>query len=241
MKANWKSRFITPPENAGQIVFRLLSAPIVKVLGRSGITPNQVTIVRGVVAVVSLWLFANGDPRSLLFAVLLFYVFELLDHVDGDLARFTGRFSKAGPLLEQFIDTWASRPSNIFGMCIALGMYNQTGQVIGFVLYGATALGRMLWLEYRDSFGWQRESQEASKQYKSVIGAPSFLVGVRQLFEILYIWNNSFLLLGALLYMPVKAWLEIDTLVVGFAIVAVLNNLPWIYIVIRGFARARAE
>lgn len=234
-------RYITPPVNGGQVIFRVLSTLIVRVLSRTPVTPNQVTLVRMLVVIFSLYLFALGDPASLLWAVGLFYLFEVLDHVDGDLARHTGRLSKTGPLLEQFIDTWSSRPSNVFGFCVALGMYNQTGRLIGFVLFGITVLGRSLWLEYRDHFGWLRVAREDNRGYQGVLRAPSLKDALRNLFEVLYIWNNTFLLVGALLHVPFRSVFGFDPLVVGFSIVALLNNIPWIAILLRGFHRAHLE
>ncbi len=241
MKPPYRFSYITPPVNGGQVIFRFLSTLIVRALSRTPVTPNQVTMARMLVVVVSLYLFSLGDPVSLLWAVGLFYLFEVLDHVDGDLARHTGRLSRTGPLLEQFIDTWSSRPSNVFGFCVALGMYNQTGRVTGFVLFGLTVLGRSLWLEYRDHFGWLRTAKEDAGEYQGVLRAPSLKNALRNLFEILYIWNNTFLLVGALVYVPMRSLFGFDTLVAGFAIVAFLNNIPWIAILFSGFRRARLE
>ena len=231
--------YITPPDNGVQVIFRFLSTIIVRVLAKTPVTPNQITYIRMLVVIVSLYLFAVGDPIDLLWAVGLFYVFEVLDHVDGDLARYTNRFSKTGPLLEQFIDTWSSRPSNIFGLCIAMGMYNHTHAISGFVLYGATALGRLLWLEYRDYFGWVRVSKDDVREYQGVMSSSSRKEALRNLFDVLYTWNNTFLLLGALLYIPVQSILGLDSLVIAFVIVAILNNMPWIAILFRGFSQAR--
>jgi len=229
--------YITPPENAGQIPFRFLSTIIARRLARTVVTPNQVTIFRALIVTISLFFFARGDSKSLVIGVVLFYVFEVLDHVDGDLARLTNRISPIGPLLEQFVDTWGSRPSNIFGFCIALGMYRQTASIAGFVLFGLTALGRMLWLEYRDIFGWQRKKKGPQMSYKGILGNRSFKSSLRNAFEVLYIWNNAFLLLGAILY-PISSEMYYNSLVIGFCIVAILNNLPWIAITIIGFKNA---
>jgi phosphatidylglycerophosphate synthase len=231
-----KFEYITPPVNGGQVIFRFLSTILVRLLAKTSVTPNQVTYLRTLIVIYALYLFSLGDPISLLWAVGLFYIFEVLDHVDGDLARFTKQFSKVGTLLEQFIDTWSSRPSNIFGLCIAIGMYSQSGNAIGFILFGATALGRLMWLEYRDYFGWVRPLKSDAKEYKGVWRASSLKIFLRNLFEILYIWNNTFLLVAALFYIPIQLWFEVNALVVAFVIVAILNNLPWIAIVIDGFA-----
>jgi phosphatidylglycerophosphate synthase len=241
MKYPSKFNYITPPVNGGQVIFRVLSTLIVRKLAKTPITPNQVTTVRMIVVVVSLYFFMLGDAVSLLWAVMLFYAFEVLDHVDGDLARYTDHLSKTGPLLEQFIDTWSSRPSNVFGFCVAFGMYNQSAEITGFVLFGLTALGRLLWLEYRDYFGWVRGPKEVSNEYQGVLDAPSLGAALRNLFQVLYIWNNTFLLIGALLYVPAQLLFGLDSLVIGFAIVAILNNLPWIAILFRGFSRAHID
>ena len=234
-------KFITPPENGAQVIFRFFSTLIVWPLAKTKVTPNQVTSVRAVIAIGYLYLFSLGTPISMLWAVALFYIFEILDHVDGDLARYTKQFSKTGPLLEQFIDTWSSRPSNLFGFCVALGMYNQRHDILGFKLFGLTVLGRLLWLEYRDYFGWERIAKGGPKKYQGILDAPNFQMGSRNLFEVLYIWNNSFLLAGALFYWPISQIFGVDSLAIGFAAVALLNNLPWIFIVLKGFARATSS
>jgi len=229
--------YITSPENIGQIPFRFLSTILARGLSYLPVTPNQVTIFRSILAMISLYFFSLGGGVNLLRAVSIFYVFEILDHVDGDLARLTGRTSALGPLLEQFVDTWASRPSNLFGFCIAFGMFRETQSLVGFILFGSTALGRMLWLEYRDVFGWQRKPKSDPKTYTGILAATSPQEGFRNLFEVLYIWNNTFLLIGALLHALLPNMIY-DPLVVGFIVVAVLNNLPWMAITYCGFKEA---
>jgi phosphatidylglycerophosphate synthase len=231
-------KYITRPENTWQIPYRVLSTLTVKAIAGTSITPNQVTALRGAVVVVSLVLFALGDPHSLLWAVGLFFVFEVLDHVDGDLARYTRKFSATGPLLEQFIDTWSARPSNIFGLCVAIGMYRQTGHFDGYILWAATALGRLLWLEYRDYFGWVRSDKGEEKKYDSIFNASAWRLAVLKFFDMLYTWNNLFLLAGAALQIPVRKLAGIDALTTGFVVVAVLNHLPWMLLVARGFFQA---
>jgi phosphatidylglycerophosphate synthase len=239
--ASKKFQYITEPDNFIQIVFRMLSTIIVRYLVNTSITPNQVTIARSVIVVGSLIFFAKGDPASLLWAVVLFYIFEVLDHVDGDLARATQKFSRTGPLLEQFIDTWSSRASNIFGFCVAIGMYNYTGSLTGIYLFALTAFGRMQWLEYRDEFGWTRVAKGTEEQRQSILRAPSVRAAFKSLFVILYTWNNTFLLAAALFYIPMQAWFDINALVIGFTIVAVLNNVPWVAIVAKQFIFSSEE
>jgi phosphatidylglycerophosphate synthase len=233
-----KFQYITQPENFFQAIFRFLSTLIVKAIYKLPISPNQVTLTRTVVVIISLYFFSIGDAKSLIIAVILFYVFEILDHVDGDLARYKNIKSNLGPLLEQFIDTWSSRPSNIFGFSIALGVYNQTQSLLCFILFGLTVMGRLLWLEYRNDFGWKQEEEHDLHVYMHIYDKKSILKTISNFFRILYIWNNTFLLLGALLYSPFLIFFNMNSLIIAFCIVAILNNLPWIFIVIKGFSQA---
>jgi hypothetical protein len=117
-------------------------------------------------------------------------------------------------------------------------MYRRTGAVTGFVLFGMTAFGRLMWLEYRDYFGWARREEREQPQRLAVFAAGSLREATRNALMILYIWNNTFLLLAALLYVPLRSLLRIDPLEAAFLIVALINNLPWVAIVMRGFTRA---
>lgn len=236
-----KFKFVTQPENAIQAIFRFLSTLIVRVISRTGITPNQISIFRMLVVIFALVFFCRGDSESLFFGVVLFYVFEVLDHVDGDLARHKNLRSNLGPLLEQFIDTWSSRPSNLFGFCIAYGMYQDTASIFGFILFGLTALGRLLWLEYRSYFGWAPNNELLLHTYSAIWDKESSKRSLRNLFALLYVWNNTFLLLGALFYSPSLWNMGWSTLEIAFFIVAVLNNLPWVWITVQGFKKAMYE
>lgn len=235
-----KLALITPPKNVIQYVFRWSSTLIVHLIAPLGVSPNQVTLFRAIVAAISLGLFIDGNLNSLLWAVILFYVFEILDHVDGDLARHTRQSSVVGRLLEQFVDTWASRPSNVFGLCVAIGMFHRTDSLSGPLAFGFTVLGRMMWLEYRHDFGWKRvEKSDAGYTHLLVRGSP--LGTLRNVGSIAYVWQNTLLILSALADALGATRLGLEPMVTAFWIVAALNNAPWIAVVIAGFGRARRE
>jgi len=231
-------RYVTPPDNFVQAPVRWLSGRVARVLARTSITPNQVTVARGLINAAALALFVEGSYRSFVIGFVLFQLFELLDHVDGDLARLRGTTSKVGVLMEAFMDTYGAHPSNLFGFCIALGMVRQGAGIVPLYLYAAIALGRLLWLEYRGPFGWSKDKGAVlggeHGHYKPVLGTGSSRQSLSNLAVIVYTWQNQFMLWGGLLRPLVPG-----LLLWSFGAVAVLNHLPWLVLVAKGFRRAR--
>lgn len=78
---------------------------IAKVLAKTKITPNQITVLRFVLAApLSMYFFSRGEYLYNL-AGLFFYVsLATLDWVDGNLARMTGRTSFLGKWLDDTLD-----------------------------------------------------------------------------------------------------------------------------------------
>lgn len=73
-----------------------LARRLVRPLARLGITPNQMTAVTLVLALLAAWLFATGEAASAHWAAGLFVLARFLDHFDGELARLTGSASRFG-------------------------------------------------------------------------------------------------------------------------------------------------
>lgn len=61
-----KFDYITEPVNGVQAIFRVLSTLIARPLGKTKVTPNQVTGTRTLIVLGSLYLFAVGEPAGLL-------------------------------------------------------------------------------------------------------------------------------------------------------------------------------
>jgi phosphatidylglycerophosphate synthase len=232
-------RYVTPPDNFVQAPVRWLSGRVARALLPTPITPNQITVARGLINVAALACFVEGSYRLFVVGFFLFQLFELLDHVDGDLARLRGTTSRIGALMETFMDTYGARPSNLFGLCVALGMVRQGGGLTPLYLYIAIALGRLLWLEYRGPFGWSDDRDAVlggeHGHYKPLVGTGSSRQSLSNLMVIVYTWQNQFILWGGLLLYVWPA-----ALLWALAFVAVLNHLPWITVVVRSFRRGEA-
>ncbi|MEO3859216.1 CDP-alcohol phosphatidyltransferase family protein [Acrocarpospora sp. B8E8] len=80
------------------------SRHLVKIADRLGLTPNAVTgISVGLAAIAAIW-FSAGDRQSQLAASVALYLSFVLDCVDGQLARYTRRFSPLGAWLDATFD-----------------------------------------------------------------------------------------------------------------------------------------
>lgn len=78
--------------------------PVGKALARTGITPNMITGLTVLVALVSAWFFAMGD---LLVGLLVMILTVVLDMFDGAVARAAGLTSKFGATFDHTLDRYA--------------------------------------------------------------------------------------------------------------------------------------
>ena len=81
-------------------VSKLLTWAAVKV----GATPNQVTIASFAIGLYAAYLFAQGDTWSLIGGAILLQVSIIVDCVDGEIARYTRKFSELGAWLDAITD-----------------------------------------------------------------------------------------------------------------------------------------
>ena len=87
-----------------------------------GISPNQVSLATLLAVVVGLALVATGGKALALSGVLVLHVGLVLDNLDGDLARVTGRTSPKGEFLDAIIGyAYGSLVLPAVGMGVARG------------------------------------------------------------------------------------------------------------------------
>jgi phosphatidylglycerophosphate synthase len=73
-----------------------LAEPIIRALARTPVTPNMVTSFGLLCGVAAALLYASGDPLLVDIAAAVFMIAVFNDHLDGGLARATGRTSRFG-------------------------------------------------------------------------------------------------------------------------------------------------
>ncbi|MGQ0632316.1 MAG: DUF5941 domain-containing protein [Sporichthyaceae bacterium] len=86
-------------------ISRLVTSTLVRTqVGSRVVTPNQVTLIAFVIALAAAVAFANGGRGALIAGALLLQVSLVLDCVDGEIARYTRRFSPFGAWLDLTTD-----------------------------------------------------------------------------------------------------------------------------------------
>ena len=114
----------------------------VKLLTKTGIHPNIITVAGLLASFVVAWLLATGHLFLGGFLVILSGIFDLLD---GALARSTGRISKFGGILDSTFDRFSEAAMLVGLMAFYLREYESQAhsfQII--ILLGVTLVGSIL-------------------------------------------------------------------------------------------------
>ncbi|MBW2981148.1 CDP-alcohol phosphatidyltransferase family protein [Candidatus Woesearchaeota archaeon] len=99
--------------------FRFIGIMIAKVLSKTSITPNQVSLFRGLLLIPTTYLFIIGSYVSLVAGGTLLLFLLILDYADGSLARIKSMKTEIGKWLSGFDNIMV--PLSFFG--IGLGLY----------------------------------------------------------------------------------------------------------------------
>jgi len=106
-------------------VLRRFSKLLTWVAVKIGATPNQVTIASFAIGLYAAFLFAQGGFWSILIGAVLLQISIIVDCVDGELARYTRKFSELGAWLDAITDR--VKEYAVF-LGLAYGAYVQNGQ-----------------------------------------------------------------------------------------------------------------
>lgn len=141
-----KLRESRPPED-GIIATnfnRKISTQILKYLAKTKITPNQVTFISFLIALIAGFLFSKGTYLYLVLGAILVELSFTLDCVDGQLARFRNMCSSFGAWFDGILDR-LSEFTILFGLCF--GFYKQSSDVKIWI-WGLVALSTIFLLNY---------------------------------------------------------------------------------------------
>ena len=80
---------------------RYISAYITRVIFKSSLTPNLISYIMLICGIGAVYLLSFNNLKSLLFSGILFVSHNVLDTVDGDLARARKQTSLFGKFIDQ--------------------------------------------------------------------------------------------------------------------------------------------
>ena len=131
---------------------RGVSVYITKLFLKLGISANQTTILGFLILVAAgIFFFIPGKPWQWIVGSVMIYLFDVLDRVDGEIAR----YNKSASIRGKYLDAIAYFIGWPFVLiCMSFGLYNVLQHVSVFIL-GFLALVSFLlfyalqWLEYR--------------------------------------------------------------------------------------------
>jgi phosphatidylglycerophosphate synthase len=224
-------------------ITRPLALELIRLIWNTGITPNQLTIFRIILNIVSIFMFYTMDFFYIAIGFVLFQIHEVIDGADGLYARLSNQTSKLGLFLEHFFDEMFSSNYSLFGFIIALGAFHATNDAIYLYLYCSMAIGSILTSYYRRQFfpkhnkGDMENLDHDKEEFLQIFGVP-WKQGIFNLLYTVYSWQNQFILFGLLLYYPLSNALGVNTLLLGFIIVAILNQLSWLQVSYKAFKYA---
>jgi phosphatidylglycerophosphate synthase len=100
----WQSLASSTDGLADRHFNRPLGRRLSKILIRTPITPNQITITSALIGLLGAWFFSWGTYAGSLLGALLFQFSALLDCVDGEVARIVFKESPVGRRLDIWLD-----------------------------------------------------------------------------------------------------------------------------------------
>jgi CDP-L-myo-inositol myo-inositolphosphotransferase len=133
---------------------RKISRQISRLLVKTSITPNQISVSMLFFSLLAGWLVASGDYVSLAIGGLLFQFASIVDGCDGEVAK----LKFMGSHLGEWIDTVADSLSymGFFGF-VVYGMYRQSGDpfhlTLGAAILAVVALNLFVMYSYLRSTG----------------------------------------------------------------------------------------
>jgi len=160
------------PDIRRNLAYRITS-PIVRLLSKSGITPNTLTLTNLALNIVAAYVIATG--HFLLGGVLILGS-GLFDLLDGALARFTKRTTKFGAVLDSTVD----RISEAATLCGLLIWYvAKEGATLEIVLILAVLIGSFLVSYIRaraEGLGWQCQVGLFTRAERVIVLAVGLLI-----------------------------------------------------------------
>jgi len=217
-------------ENFMEYCVRGISGPLARLLAKTPVTPNQVTLSRVPLMVLVLWWFARGDFGSLVLASVGLIVFEILDHVDGDLACLKNQKSVKGQWYDDVSDRVLGMVGGFMGLAITVGVYRQTHSPYPWLVFGILSCGFYL-------FQYFLHSEIADPALRQEIVQEKDKSRAGKIAHFFYYWVELLILPAVVLYVPFEKWFHLNSMFLLLIGYAVMYNLFWIAILVKQYQK----
>ena len=150
-----------------QILNRPISLRITKVLLKTGITPNQISILSTVIGLVGASFFISGEYFYLILGGILIHIHSIVDGCDGEVARLKLRQSKYGGWLDSVLDRYVDA-AIILGL--VYGYWSINGDVTIWVIGFFALIGTFLNSYTSDKYDSIFKNEDMAKKSKFRMG-----------------------------------------------------------------------
>lgn len=192
-----KSSISDEPTNT--YLLRPVAGLIVRVLYKTPVTPNQVTIASTLVGIIAAIVYLRDDASAIACAGLLVTVKDVLDSADGQLARVKQQYSRDGRFLDSIGDFMVDlaifgaigwmlsvRHGTVtYGVMAFLGLVGLTLRVSYHVFYHSS------FLHLEDKYQMNRVTEEVREEDKK---SDRITLVLQKVFQAIYGWQDRFIL-----------------------------------------------
>ena len=131
-------------KNIFEAFYNKISKPISKIIVKTPLTPNQITIISGIFGIVAANFLINQTRLDLIYAAVFIQLYTIFDLVDGDIARIKKMHSHFGKWLDIFFD---KLNDILLILGFSIGVYLRTEDI--YVLYlGMALMGLIFFIQF---------------------------------------------------------------------------------------------
>lgn len=153
-----------------QNMYRRLSNPLAKILAKTSVTPNQLTVLNALFGVAAGICFSFGLHSYLIVGSFLLHLSLLFDYADGRVAKLKNQLSAFGDWLDGTLD-------RVVDFCVILGIivgiYNQLNHplvwIAGAIFLGMRFLIDSSYVSNLSSYPFLIEAYKETKNSKNLI------------------------------------------------------------------------
>jgi phosphatidylglycerophosphate synthase len=156
-----------------------LARPLVYFFKETPVTPNQVTVLSALLAILAAYFFSFGDTRSLIQGGIIFEISLILDSVDGELARAKGMASEWGRIVDGMGD-YVSSIAVLIGLMIGFPDSREALLILAFLIFlrGVTFDYFKENMTSRIKHGYDGSQRDIQKTYEKISSSPSFILRI---------------------------------------------------------------